>query len=254
MAEEKDFVPLAPDSEDTPEREAIPLEEFKSQLKDLPGCGAWLINIIALDHSGMDVLAADDSEAFPLKLKCDHAARNRVAAALSEAEEKMAARTHAPGEGSVYHNFKRHIDARLERLRELLEAIRTSENSATVDQIRLYLTASVIHGKARKLSDSLAGVYRLHGIGDYCDRIRYDAYDPGTGEAGLGRLIGKAFTRYGFNCYEAIRAIEEDAQAALNKFQEDFNAQIQEEILVGIVEPIQVILPQLQTRASQLFA
>ena len=149
---------------------------------------------------------------------------------------------------------KRHYDARLEGLRERLEAMRTPENSATMDQIRLYLTASVIHGKARKLSDSLAGVYRLRGIGDYCDRIRYDAYDPGTGEAGLARLIGKAFTRYGFTCYEAIRAIEEDTQAALNKFQEDFNSQIQEEILVGIVEPIQAILSRLQTRASQLSA
>ena len=254
MAEEKDFIPPATDSGGTVQKEATPLEKFEFWLKDLAGCGSWLINIIVLDHSGMDVLAADDSEAFPLKLKCDHAARNRVAAALSEAEEKMAARTHAPGEGSVYHNFKRHYDARLEGLRERLEAMRTPENSATMDQIRLYLTASVIHGKARKLSDSLAGVYRLRGIGDYCDRIRYDAYDPGTGEAGLARLIGKAFTRYGFTCYEAIRAIEEDTQAALNKFQEDFNSQIQEEILVGIVEPIQAILSRLQTRASQLSA
>lgn len=254
MAEEKDFILPATDSGDTVPKEVTPLEKFEFWLKDLSGCGSWLINIIALDHAAMDVLAADDSEAFSLKFKCNHTARSRVAAAFSEAEEKMATRTHAPGEGSIYHSFKRHFDARQEDLREYLEALRTPENSATVDQIRLYLTASTIHSKARKLSDSLAGVYHLRNLDDYCAHIRYDTYDPGANETGFVKLIGKAFIRYGFNCFDAIRAIEEDAQVALNKFQEDFNSQIREEILVGVVEPIQAILPQLWEKEGQLSA
>lgn len=254
MAEEKDFIPPATDSGGTVQKEATPLEKFEFWLKDLTGCGSWLINIIALDHTAMDVLAADDSEAFSLKFKCNHAARSRVAAAFSEAEEKMAVRTHAPGEGSIYHSFKRHFDARLEDLREYLEALRTPENSATVDQIRLCLTASTIHGKARKLSDSLAGIYHLRGLDDYCAHIHYDVYDPGANETGFAKLVGKAFIRYGFNCFDTIRAIEEDAQAALNKIQEDFNSQIREEILMGVVEPIQAILPQLRAKEGWLSA
>lgn len=250
---EKDLIPAVSGGV-PPDEEMSSLSQFEFWLKDLAGCSSWLINIIMLDHTGMDVLAADDSEAYFFKFQCDHAARSRVDKAINEAQEKMAARTHAPEDGSVYQSFKRHFDARLDDLKKRLEAIRTLENSAIVDEMELYMTASKIHAKAKKISDSLTGVYPLRDSGDYYAQISYDAYDPSAGETGLAWLIAKGFIRYGFDCFEAVRGIEEDAGAALNKFQADFNAQIQGEILVNIVEPIQALLPQLRAKTAQLSA
>lgn len=46
----------------TPSNEESPsLGQFEFWLKDLAKCASWLVNIIALDHTGVDVLAADDS-------------------------------------------------------------------------------------------------------------------------------------------------------------------------------------------------
>lgn len=51
---------------------------------------------------------------------------------------------------------------------------------------------------------------------------------------------------YGFDCSGAISSIENDAQENMDNFKEDFNSQIQDEILSSIVEPIQDLLPQLR--------
>ena len=60
--------------------------------------------------------------------------------------------------------------------------------------------------------------------------------------------------RHGFNCYDAIRATEQDAETALDRFQADFNTQIQDEILSTIVEPVQKLLPRLRDADALLSA
>lgn len=70
------------------------------------------------------------------------------------------------------------------------------------------------------------------------DRISYDAWNSSDYEEGLAKLFAKGFVRYGFDCYDAISIIETDSQTALDRFQADFNAQMQDEILAGIVEPV----------------
>ena len=222
-----------------------PMEAFTFRLKDLSGCASWVVNLVNLEYDKINVLAADADEAFPSKLKCIAEARERVARAFHEAEGKMAEHTRTPGEKSFYHSFQKHFDARLEALKEKLEALRTPENAAVVDEIEAYMTASRIHAKAKGISDALAGRYPLPELNRYYDKINYDSYDPSGSETGLGWLVGKAFIRHGYNCFDAIRAIEEDAVALLNRFQDDFNTQVQDEILAGIVEPVQALLPRL---------
>lgn len=222
-----------------------PMEAFAFRLKDLSGCASWVVNCVHLDHDKIDVLAADADEAFPSKLKCIAEARERVARAFHEAEGKMAERTRTPGEKSFYHSFQKHFDARLGALKEKLEALRTPENAAVVDEMENFMTASKIHAKAKEISDALAERYPLPDLNRYYAKISYEAYGPSDNEAGLAWLVGKAFIRHGYNCFDAIRAIEEDAVALLNRFQDDFNTQIQDEILAGIVEPLQALLPRL---------
>ncbi len=136
---------------------------------------------------------------------------------------------------------------RLYALREKLELLRTPENSAVVDEMERHMVASTIHTKAKEIRGSLAEKYHLQKNSAYYSAISYDAWDPSDFETGVAKLFAKGFMRYGFNCYDAIRAVEEDAQNALNEFQEDFNSQMQDEILESIVEPIQTLLPRFRT-------
>ena len=130
-------------------------------------------------------------------------------------------------------------------LREKLELLRTPENAAIINEIASHLIASEIHRKAKKICGDLSAKYLLMPTSTYYSEISYDAWDSSDYETGVARLIAKCFIRHGFNCYEVIQRIERDAQTALDSFQADFNAQIQDEILSCIIEPTQQLLSHL---------
>lgn len=226
--------------------ERTPTEDFTFWLKDLGNCASYRANIVSLDRSKANVMAADTSEAISSKGKCRDTAQKCVDKAIYEARQKMDAHMSVSGRSSICQEFRQRFDHRLDTLREKLELLRTSENAAVVDEMESYLTASGIHGKAKEICGDLATEYSLQPVSMYYDEIGYDAWAPSDYEEGLAKLFAKGFVRYGFNCYDAIRAIEKDAETALDRFQVDFNTQIQDEILSTIVEPVQRLLPRLQ--------
>lgn len=227
------------------EKFRTPLEDFAFWLQDLGNCTSFRGNLVSLDRAKADVMAADTEEAFQSKAKCRDAAQKRVDKAIHEARQKMDARMSVSGSSSFYQEFRQRFDHRLNALREKLELLRTPENTAIVDEMEGYLIASGIHGKAKEICGDFATEYSLQAASVYYNEISYDAWDPSDYEEGLAKLFAKGFVRHGFNCYDAIRAIEKDAETALARFQTDFNTQIQDEILSTIVESVQKLLPQL---------
>lgn len=228
------------------EEPRTPIEDFAFWLWDLSGCASHKANIVSLDRTKADVTAADASEAFQSKAKCRSTAQKRLDRAIQEAGRRMEACMSASGNSGMVQEFRHRFDNRLNALREKLKLLRTPENSAVVDEMERYMAASGIHNKAKEVCNSLTEKYRLQKNSTYYSAIGYDTWDPSDFETGVAKLFAKGFVRYGFNCYDAIRAVEEDAQTALNGFQEDFNTQMQDEILESIVEPVQALLPQLR--------
>lgn len=221
-----------------------PMEDFAFWLKDLGNCASFRGNIISLDRSKANVMAADTSEAISSKGKCQDTAQKCVDKAIHEARQKMDTRTSVSGGGSFCQEFRQRFDRRLDALRKKLEVLRTPENTAVVDEMEGYLTASEIHKKAKEICGELSTEYQLQAASAYYDAISYDVWDPSDYEEGLAKLVAKGFVRHGFSCYEAIRTIETDAQTALDGFQTAFNEQMQDEILERIVEPVQRLFPK----------
>lgn len=228
------------------EAHRTPLENVAFWLRDLGGCASLRGNLVSLERTKADVMAADADEAFQSKAKCRSAAQRRVDKSIQEALQKMESRMSISGSSSFYQEFRQRFDHRLNALRENLELLRAPENAAIVDEMEGYLTASEIHKKAKEICGGLSGQYSLQPASAYYGEISYDAWDPSDFEEGLAKLFAKGFIRHGFNCYEVIQTIEKDAQVALNSFQADFNTQIQDEILSSIVEPVQKLIPQLR--------
>lgn len=228
------------------EKPRTPFEDFAFWLRGLGSCASFRGNLISLDRAKADVMAADAEESFQSKAKCRDAAQKRVDKAIHEARQKMGARMSVSGSSNFYQEFRQRFDHRLNTLREKLGLLRTSENAAIVDEMEGYLTASGIHGKAKEICGDLVTECSLQAASVYYDEIDYDAWDPSDYEEGLAKLFAKGFVRHGFNCYDAIRAIEKDAETALDSFQKDFNTQMQDEILSTIVEPVQRLFPQLR--------
>lgn len=231
-----------------------PMERYVFWLQDLGKCGSFQMSLVSLDRDKANVMAADDAEAFRSKMNCRSAAQKRVDQAICEARKKIEEWTNPVGEASVLQGFRELFDQRIEDLCEKLEVIRTPENTSIVDEMSDYLKTSEIHKEAKKICDNLVGKYQLRENNVYYGEICYDVWDPSDFEDGFAKLIAKGFIRHGFDCLEAIRSIEIDAIDVLGNFQDDFNAQIQDEILERIVEPIQALIPQLRTKTNQLSA
>lgn len=252
---------LLEEPEDAPEKAVAteteeprtPMEDFSFWLRDLGGCASFRGNFVSLDRTKAAVMAADAGEAFRSKAKCRDTAQRRVDKAILEAKQKIASHMNTSGSNSFFREFRQRFDHRLNTLREKLELLRTTENVAIIDEMEGYLTASVIHQKAKKICGDFAAEYSLQAASVYYAEIGYDVWDPSDYEEGLAKFFAKGFVRHGFNCYEVIRAIEKDAETALNSFQSVFNMQVQDEILIAIIEPIQRLLPKLwdsETRRS----
>lgn len=245
---------LLEELEDTPEKTVAteteklrtPMEDFSFWLRDLGNCASFRGNLISLDRTKSAVMAADISEAISSKMKCRDTAQKRLDKAIYEARQKMNTRMSVSGNSSFYLEFRQRFDHRLDTLREKLELLCTPENATIIDEIERYLTASAIHQKAKEICSDLATEYSLQAASVYYGEIDYDTWDPSDYEEGLAKLFAKGFVRHGFNCYEAIRAIEKDAETALNAFQTNFNTQIQDVILSTIVKPVQKLLPRLR--------
>lgn len=231
-----------------------PLEDFAFWLQDLGNCASFRGNLVSLDCTMANVMAADIEEAFQSKMKCRDTAQKCVNKAIREARQKMDARMTVSGSSSFFQEFRQRFDHRLNALREKLELLRTVENAAIVDEMEGYLTASAVHGKAKEICGDLVAEYSLQPASVYYGKIGYDVWDPSDYEEGLAKLFAKGFVRHGFNCYDAIRATEQDAETALDRFQADFNTQIQDEILSTIVEPVQKLLPRLRDADALLSA
>lgn len=227
------------------QKSRTPIADFAFWLRDLGGCASFRGNFVSLDRTKANVMAADAGEAFQSKAKCRDAAKKRVDRAIHEAEQKTECRMSVSGSSSFYQEFRQRFDHRLDALREKLELLRTPENAAIINKIASHLIASEIHRKAKKICGDLSAKYLLMPTSTYYSEISYDAWDSSDYETGVAKLIAKCFMRHGFNCYEVIQSIERDAQTALDSFQADFNAQIQDEILSCIIEPTQQLLSHL---------
>ena len=209
------------------------LQELEQHLRNLANCASLHLNIISLPRDRASILAADTSEAITSKVGCHRAAKARLTEAYREAECKIDAHWQLSGSKSFYSDFKQYFDRQLEVIQEHLEALYTPETAAVIEKISTYLPESTIQAKAKQIIDSLAKEYRLPGIERYYSRICYDVWDPSDFEEGLAKLFAKAFKRYGFDCFDAIRAIEEDAENVLETAREKFNAEIRQEMISG---------------------
>ena len=244
MSEESNL--LMRQEETTTAKPFIPIEDFAYWLRDLGKCTSYRGSYVSLNRAGADVLAADADKAFQSNVKCQDMAQNRVDQAICEAKQKMETCISTAGNSSFFQEFRQRFDYRLDSLREKLDLLRTPENTAIVDEMADYLMASEIHRKAKAICDDLSERYSLQAASVYYGEISYNAWDPSEFETGIVKLVAKCFTRYGFSCYEAIQAIEKDAQSALDYFQADFNTQMQEEILSCIIEPMQRMISRLR--------
>ena len=130
---------------------STPVEDFSFWLKDLANCASFRGNIVFLDRSGANVMAADTSEAISSKGKCRDMAQTCIDKVIHEARQKIDVRTSISGSGSFCQEFRQRFDRRLDALREKLEVLRTPENTAVVDELEDYLTASEIHKKAKEI-------------------------------------------------------------------------------------------------------
>lgn len=236
----------------TEAEERTPMGDFAFWLKDLSNCASHRGNIISLERSKANVMAADTSESISSKGKCRDTAQKCVDKAIHEARQKMDVRTSVSGSGSFCQEFRQRLDHRLDALRGKLEVLRTPESTVVVDEMEGHLTASEIHKKAKEICAELSSRYQLQAASAYYDAISYDVWDPSDYEEGFAKLFAKGFVRHGFNCYEAIRVIETDAQAALDGFQTAFNEQMQDEILERIVEPVQRLVVQLEVVSTPI--
>ena len=133
MNEENTFLEELEDAlEETASAEAeerTPMEDFAFWLKDLGNCASFRGNIISLDRSKANVMAADTSEAFSSREKCRDTAQKCVDKVIREAKQKMEARTNVSGSGSFCQEFRQRFDRRLDALREKLEVLHTPEST-----------------------------------------------------------------------------------------------------------------------------
>ena len=83
-----------------------PMEDFAFWLKDLGNCASYRANIVSLDRSKANVMAADTSEAISSKGKCRDTAQKRIDRAIHEARKKMDVRTSVSGSGGFYLKFR----------------------------------------------------------------------------------------------------------------------------------------------------
>lgn len=241
--------PVCADRENASSDEILPsLTVFQSHLRDLGRCVSSKGALVVADRVHTSILAADSSEAFSSKAQCREAAEKRLRKAYQEVKGKMA-RITGVGLDSFYNEFKRHFDARLAALKEQLETLHDPANAQVIEAMLRHMTASPIHKAAGERCKALSKEHPLPAFDDFRSEIVYDVWDPSDFEEGVAKLIAKGFVRHSFDCNEAIRTLEIAAETALSHFREDFNAQIQEEILSHIVEPVEALLPQLWTAA-----
>ncbi len=173
------------------EKLRTPMEDFSFWLRDLSGCASIKANIISLDRTKADVIATDTSEAFHSKAKCRSAAEKRLDKAIQEARRRMEACVSASGSNSMVQEFQQRFDNRLNALREKLELLRTSENSAIVDEMERHMTAYTIHVKAKEVCGSLVQKYYLQKNSAYYAEIGYYVWDPSDFETGVAKLFAK---------------------------------------------------------------
>jgi hypothetical protein len=229
------------------EQELDDKQKFEFWLNDLAGRSDFQVRIITVDHTKPGAMAYDNDESYDSKGKCQKAAESRVKKAYNEAERKMNEHFSDGNGDSVYASYIRDFDNALDRLRKLLQSLRTPATAEIIDEIGACLTASGIHKKARQLSGHLKTSCHLDGLDSYITKIRYDVNDPSEMEdPGLFKLIAKGFTRYGFETLDVSHSVERDAREKLNALQNDFNSQIHEEVLIDIVGPVQKLLPRLK--------
>lgn len=231
------------DEQSSPEAIEQAISSLESVLNNFK-CGVYKYCYISLDTSDHWVSAYD--RVFKSKDECRQKAERRLDKAYREAENKMAEYFRASRSGSFYSGFKESFDRGLNWLRKCVKELRSASTVVVTDKMDSYLTASKIYEKAKDVNEKLSSKYSLSSVNRHTSDIEYETHDPSEYEEGFSKLFAKAFKSYGFNCFNAIYKIQEDAISNLEAFQEDFNDEMQDEILIKIVEPIQDLLPQLR--------
>ncbi|MBR2928350.1 MAG: hypothetical protein IKC24_04245 [Oscillospiraceae bacterium] len=227
------------------------LTEFEFWLRDLVGCASYKIfSCMSVDHSAHNVIVCDYDNAFHTKARCRQAAEIRLENAYCEAVSKMNELMKPFEKNSVYQAFQNNFDKRLDVLKNYLRQFRNAQTACITDQMDRYLIASKIHEAAQRISEQLYSEYILQNTESYISGICYTTDDPSRFEDGIAKLVAKAFTRHEYDCLDAIYSLETDMRDRLENFQRSFNAQIQQEILASIVEPILTLLPKLSDAAT----
>lgn len=136
----------------------------------------------------------------------------------------------------------------MEQLNRVLYALQNETNAAVIDEMLRYAGKAAVMEQTRKISDALYPDYRLSTTAEsYFPLIDYSKDDRSEGEPGLlVHILGKAFTQYGYNCYEAITAMESDIDQNVAGFIHDFNDRVQEYLLSNVVEPIRRLSAKLK--------
>lgn len=222
------------------------LNSLQIELKNLEKHTAVMTVLVSVnDHSKLSIMAADDREAFKSQSDCERAAERRLEKVVKDAQTCMDKYLVRQKPDSYYARCKKSIENRLDRVRECLESMRTEQTAAVIDQMeRPMNNLSTLWNNLGEINDRLAPNYQLDGVGKYSYYIEYDEYNPGEFLDGLAKMLAKK--QFGFSCYEAVSSITDDGQEKLTEFMEEFDEEIQGEIMSLIVEPIRDLIPELR--------
>lgn len=240
------------DEQSSPEATATILKDFEKNLKNCEKIEIWSANTsISLDVLDAREFAFDRK--YNSRDKCRQAAERFLEKEYRKAERQIDEAMNLQKSGSGYDSFKRAIGSALKNLRESLNKLRTESTRSITDEMENYLVASKLYDKVQDINSRLNNQYKykLKPFSYYKSDIEYEVNDPGEGEEGLTKFLGKCFKTYGYDCIGATTSIQDDGVQLIEDYMNSLNGSIHDEILRLIVEPIQALLPQLQDALSQ---
>ena len=235
---------LENEAEDVIEEEVhYTVQSLRNVLTGLELCRSEVLPRYFLDKQNYDCIPGlsdyYDKDTIKSPLRARQIAEKRVETAFAEAQRKVDEQIHSTEPNSVYANYRRRVSDKMDRLSEVLYALRNDDNAAVIDEMQKFAGKAAVMEKTREISDSLYIKYYLGKADNYFSKIEYSKDDRSDGESELlMKLLGKAFTQYGYNCYEAITAMESDIDRNVTNFIKAFNDMVQEYILSNVVEPI----------------
>lgn len=222
-------------------------QKFKSSLERLRDCVDFAaLPRLHLTRDDCCRAACIPEESFTSKAACTHTAERRLRHEHENASRQYDSYTDSHSSKSFVTGLDSLLSARLSHLKDVLGQCRAEHSAALVNRILPLLTPDAVISDIQSFNDELKARYTLPPVETYYTQISYETFDPSEFEEGLFKLMAKAFTRYGYNLYDAVNRMESDARRAIEDFRNDLNAHVKISINKHIISPIEDKLPLLR--------